>query len=278
MDTNPTTPIVNTDPNQTPPAQPLATPANPVIVGNTPPKKKMSLSKKWIIIILVLLGLFAIAGAGGYFFLNQSKTPVAVIPTPTQALEQAACTLDAKECPDGSYVSRQGPKCEFAPCPTGIASTSVDTSSWKTFSNSEYSIKYPSNWIIEKMATDNLSKNDITFKSTDYKDDGGFPSIIKGFTVKANYNHGCVNEYLNSKNQTGIKSKKALDTSNKFYLIEWAYDTFGYILIPNKEIDFCMFISVPADKNTIEVPFTNPILLENQADFIKSANSFSKNN
>lgn len=28
-----------------------------------------------------------------------------------------ACTMDAKQCPDGTYVSRTGPKCEFASCP-----------------------------------------------------------------------------------------------------------------------------------------------------------------
>lgn len=28
-----------------------------------------------------------------------------------------ACTDDAKQCPDGSYVSRTGPNCEFAACP-----------------------------------------------------------------------------------------------------------------------------------------------------------------
>jgi hypothetical protein len=28
-----------------------------------------------------------------------------------------ACTADAKMCPDGTYVSRTGPHCEFAPCP-----------------------------------------------------------------------------------------------------------------------------------------------------------------
>jgi len=28
-----------------------------------------------------------------------------------------ACTLEAKQCPDGSYVSRTGPNCEFAACP-----------------------------------------------------------------------------------------------------------------------------------------------------------------
>lgn len=28
-----------------------------------------------------------------------------------------ACTEEAKQCPDGSYVGRTGPNCEFAPCP-----------------------------------------------------------------------------------------------------------------------------------------------------------------
>lgn len=31
-----------------------------------------------------------------------------------------ACTMDAKMCPDGSYVGRTGPNCEFAPCPVSI--------------------------------------------------------------------------------------------------------------------------------------------------------------
>lgn len=29
-----------------------------------------------------------------------------------------ACTMEAKMCPDGSYVGRVPPNCEFAPCPT----------------------------------------------------------------------------------------------------------------------------------------------------------------
>lgn len=32
--------------------------------------------------------------------------------------ESVVCTADAKQCPDGSYVSRTGPNCEFAACPT----------------------------------------------------------------------------------------------------------------------------------------------------------------
>lgn len=31
--------------------------------------------------------------------------------------ERIACTMEAKQCPDGSYVGRVGPNCEFAPCP-----------------------------------------------------------------------------------------------------------------------------------------------------------------
>lgn len=37
--------------------------------------------------------------------------------------EPVACTMEAKQCPDGSYVGRQGPKCEFAPCPEAVEKT-----------------------------------------------------------------------------------------------------------------------------------------------------------
>lgn len=35
-------------------------------------------------------------------------------PTP----QPVACTMEAKQCPDGSYVGRTGPNCEFTACPT----------------------------------------------------------------------------------------------------------------------------------------------------------------
>lgn len=31
--------------------------------------------------------------------------------------ESMACTMEAKLCPDGSYVGRTGPNCEFISCP-----------------------------------------------------------------------------------------------------------------------------------------------------------------
>lgn len=39
-------------------------------------------------------------------------------PTPVPPYEPVACTMDAKMCPDGSYVGRTGPKCEFSACPS----------------------------------------------------------------------------------------------------------------------------------------------------------------
>jgi hypothetical protein len=36
--------------------------------------------------------------------------------------EPVYCTMDAKECPDGSYVGRVPPNCEFAPCPESAVS------------------------------------------------------------------------------------------------------------------------------------------------------------
>ncbi len=42
------------------------------------------------------------------------------IPPPDTTVDSdefVACTVDAKMCPDGSYVGRTGPTCEFAACP-----------------------------------------------------------------------------------------------------------------------------------------------------------------
>lgn len=52
---------------------------------------------------------------------------------------QVACTQEAKLCPDGSYVGRTGPKCEFAACPGDNSTT------WKTSTDDEkgVSFQYP---------------------------------------------------------------------------------------------------------------------------------------
>ncbi|MDO8565503.1 MAG: hypothetical protein Q7R67_02700 [bacterium] len=62
---------------------------------------------KTIVVLLIILGL-----GGAVFGYTQYKSS-------EEEGEQVYCTMEAKLCPDGSYVGRSGPKCEFAPCPTG---------------------------------------------------------------------------------------------------------------------------------------------------------------
>ena len=45
--------------------------------------------------------------------------PPSITPSQTESTDRKIfCTQEAKQCPDGSYVGRTGPKCEFAACPT----------------------------------------------------------------------------------------------------------------------------------------------------------------
>lgn len=43
---------------------------------------------------------------------------VLVVSSGSKQDEQVFCTQEAKLCPDGSYVGRTGPRCEFAECPS----------------------------------------------------------------------------------------------------------------------------------------------------------------
>ena len=172
MDTNPITPI---NPETNPTSAPVATPANPILVNSNPVVKKSNPFKKWILLILVLLGLVAVAGAGGYFYMNQSKAPepISMISPTPDPNSQVVCTQDAKECPDGSFVSRQGPTCEFAACPTGNASSA------KTYSNTEnmYSFNYPSGWKIVS-SIPGSSENSVSLAPADWpENEGGAPPI-----------------------------------------------------------------------------------------------------
>jgi len=42
-----------------------------------------------------------------------------------KSIMPVACSQEAKLCPDGSYVGRQGPKCEFAKCPDVVTSGTI---------------------------------------------------------------------------------------------------------------------------------------------------------
>lgn len=57
-------------------------------------------------ILYVFLAIAIITGVARLFISNPAEVPV----------EEVACTMDAMLCPDGSYVGRSGPTCEFV-CP-----------------------------------------------------------------------------------------------------------------------------------------------------------------
>ncbi len=60
----------------------------------------------WIILMILALGYF--------LFSQEDKSTTSV----NQDTEQVVCTMEVKECPDGSSVGRSGPNCEFDPCPS----------------------------------------------------------------------------------------------------------------------------------------------------------------
>jgi len=93
------------------------------------------------LIILVAVTLIIIGVGLAYWQLNWQLNKTAMP-------DQVACTEEAKICPDGSAVGRQGPNCEFAECP--ITQAVDETAGWKTYRNNEYGfeIKYPENYKI----------------------------------------------------------------------------------------------------------------------------------
>ena len=77
-----------------------------------------------LILLILILGL----GSFTLRYLNTNKAGGAITSTSTSistsasSTNEVACTMEAKLCPDGSYVSRTGPNCEFATCPAAINS------------------------------------------------------------------------------------------------------------------------------------------------------------
>jgi hypothetical protein len=67
-------------------------------------------------ILIGLLVLIVLGGTGVWFY---NRTPKE---------SQVACTMEALACPDGSYVGRSGPQCQFSACPgTSFVGTLVKT-------------------------------------------------------------------------------------------------------------------------------------------------------
>lgn len=67
-------------------------------------------------VMYTLIGIALIAGIASTILNRMSPSLTTDIATTTAPSEEIACTMDAMMCPDGSYVGRTGPNCEFV-CP-----------------------------------------------------------------------------------------------------------------------------------------------------------------
>jgi len=62
-----------------------------------------------VALIALVLGAVLVFGIS-----KKAEAPVSQTPSGETG---TICTMEAKLCPDGSYVSRSGPQCQFAACP-----------------------------------------------------------------------------------------------------------------------------------------------------------------
>ncbi len=86
-------------------------------------------------IVLWILGIILVGAAAITFFVSRGDSEA----TDENATSTAGviCTMDAKMCPDGTYVGRTGPNCEFV-CPTAGTSTGTAGSNAGTGANVYY--------------------------------------------------------------------------------------------------------------------------------------------
>ena len=91
------------------------------------------------IIILVITLIIITSGIAYFFGLKNTGSKIFPTPTPAPTTSIAACTEEAKICPDGkTSVGRVGPNCEFAPCPETDISQSSTHPDWKLYKNEQY--------------------------------------------------------------------------------------------------------------------------------------------
>ncbi len=79
---------------------------------NLPPSPQSSYDL--VFYLSILLFLLSIIVGTGYVLFRSGNIPF--------LKKEVACTQDAKICPDGTAVGREGSNCEFAPCPEASVS------------------------------------------------------------------------------------------------------------------------------------------------------------
>lgn len=91
-----------------------------------------------LLLLSSLTLLIVLTFVSNQFFVKRNKS----------SNDKVACTEEAKLCPDGSSVSRTGPKCEFTECPN----KSDTYNKWKTYTDPDntFTFQYPPEFTSEE--------------------------------------------------------------------------------------------------------------------------------
>jgi hypothetical protein len=116
----------------------------------------------WGIIIIVAVAVVLFGGCFAYQYFAKPQAPV--INDQQNPGEQVMCTMDAMECPDGSYVGRTGPNCEFV-CPED---KKLLNDVYPLFSNLEWSQPGPSP--MQRLPGDEVTATVQIAKNTDARE------------------------------------------------------------------------------------------------------------
>jgi len=85
--------------------------------------KYVGMKRESMILLVALVVIVAVAAAIiGYRLSAADDVAVESPDTVIVPGQGTVCTMEAMQCPDGTYVGRTGPNCEFAACPTTPAS------------------------------------------------------------------------------------------------------------------------------------------------------------
>ncbi len=111
-----------------------------------------------------MIGIILLSGivAGSYYFWDDLVNFL----NPKGETGKIDCMMDTKECPDGSFVNRIQPNCEFAECPPVIDDENtidkIDTSDWQIYRNEEFGFEFKYSEEVNKI--EEINKNTIKIK------------------------------------------------------------------------------------------------------------------
>ena len=159
--------------------------------------------------------------------------------------DSIACTADVKECPDGTYVSRVAPSCNFAECPNNNDTNDNYDDSEDTTTNVSHPVP---------VVTAQSEETGVKLSWNKINDDRftGYKVVVSKSTKNPKYpDHGYA-RYITNSNTTSF----LLDNSS-----EYVRGDFGGFLKPGEDYYFsitALYGNVRVAGNSIELVYNGP--------------------